>query len=212
MSWAGKFLVNPIMSMMRSGEVVKAAVAGTTGNIRVMEYDEDHDIVYATGTDVPADTTSGYAKGCIFIDTDVAAGTTGRYENVGTSSSCNFDITSGLGAGNIDTAQLAADAVENAKIADDAVSLEHLDSGIAPSHVVVYAGESSWTGGGTSLAATVTGVAATDIVVSQFHTVPSEAAYIVSCAASENTITTTLSAANTTNDAVISYVVLRAAS
>ena len=48
----------------------------------------------ATGTTVPADAGSLYAKGCLFIDTDVASGTTGLYVNVGTSSSCIFKAVS----------------------------------------------------------------------------------------------------------------------
>ena len=50
--------------------------------------------MYARGTDVPADTTSGYAKGCLFVDTDVAAGTTGLYVNVGTNTAADFDAVS----------------------------------------------------------------------------------------------------------------------
>jgi len=42
------------------------------------------------GTTVPTDGESGYAKGCLFIDTDVATGTTGLYCNKGTRTSCAF--------------------------------------------------------------------------------------------------------------------------
>jgi hypothetical protein len=111
----------------------------------------------------------------------------------------------------VDTAELAADAVENSKLADNAVSLENLDAAITPSHIVVYSGEVTWTGGGTSIATTVTGALATDIVQATIQTVPSEAAYLVSCAVTNDTVTTTLSAANTSNDAVIAYTVFRAA-
>ena len=88
------FLVKKLQSIILAGETVLAAKAGTTGNILVIEYDGDHNIRRAEGTDVPADDTSGYAKGCLFIDTDVAAGTTGLYVNVGTTSACNFDAVS----------------------------------------------------------------------------------------------------------------------
>ena len=44
----------------------------------------------ATGTTVPSDAGALYAKGCLFIDTDVATGTTGLYVNVGTAASCVF--------------------------------------------------------------------------------------------------------------------------
>ena len=49
-------------------------------------------ILIAQGTTVPADTGTTYAKGCLFIDTDVASGTSGLYVNVGTSSSCVFKL------------------------------------------------------------------------------------------------------------------------
>lgn len=51
---------------------------------------ENQLIVYVTGTTVPTDAASGYAKGCLFVDTDVASGTTWLYVNVGTSTSCVF--------------------------------------------------------------------------------------------------------------------------
>lgn len=48
------------------------------------------DALFATGITVPANDTNGYAKGCLFIDTDVAAGTTGLYCNKGTKDACEF--------------------------------------------------------------------------------------------------------------------------
>lgn len=76
------------------GEKLGNAVAGTTGDIVVLERDNGGKITRATGTDVPADTTAGYAKGCLFTDTDVAAGTNGLYVNIGTTASANFDVLS----------------------------------------------------------------------------------------------------------------------
>lgn len=48
---------------------------------------------------VPVDATAGYAKGCIFIKTDAAAGTPAMYENKGTTASCLFRTSSGGIAG-----------------------------------------------------------------------------------------------------------------
>lgn len=78
------------------------------------------------------------------------------------------------------------------------------------SHQIVYADEFTWTGGGASVEETVTGALATDIVVATIQSAPTEAAYIASAAVTADTVTVTLSDANTSNDAVISYVVLRA--
>lgn len=47
-------------------------------------------VLLATGATVPTNGGSKYAKGCLFIDTDVATGTTGLYCNKGTASSCQF--------------------------------------------------------------------------------------------------------------------------
>ena len=193
------------------GEDFDNAAAGTTGDIIIYLRDKSDNILLASGTDVPTDDTSGYAKGCRFIDTDVAAGTGGVYENVGTTALCNFDILGTITAGSVDTTELAADAVTGAKIEDDAVSLEHLDDAILPSHIVKYAGEVTWSGSGATLASTVTGVAATDIVIASIHTLGTEGTILQGAVASLNTITFTLDAANTTNDTVVSYVVYRAA-
>lgn len=99
----------------------------------------------------------------------------------------NFDDID-VADGSIETAEMAADAVTNAKIADDAVSLEHLDSGITPSHLVKYAGTHSYGGGGTSDAATVTGVAATDLVFATIKA-STNAVSIVKAVPTTNTVT-----------------------
>ena len=52
--------------------------------------DADGNVVFAIGTSVPGD-VAGYAKGCLFVDTDVADGTTGLNVNVGTIASADFE-------------------------------------------------------------------------------------------------------------------------
>lgn len=64
------------------------ASSGVTVNLK----DANGDILHAQGTTVPTDETTGYAKGCLFIDTDVATGTSGLYVNVGTNTSCVFKL------------------------------------------------------------------------------------------------------------------------
>jgi hypothetical protein len=65
--------------------------------ITVYARDEDQNILLAVGTATLSDGASGYAKGCLYIDTDVSAGSSGIYENVGTTTSCNFDVIGGGG-------------------------------------------------------------------------------------------------------------------
>ena len=74
----------------------------------------------------------------------------------------------------------------------------------------VLSGSITWSGSGASLATTVAGVLSTDIILTQFTTTPAQAAYVAKAVPTTNTITITLSAANTGNDAVIKYVVFRA--
>ncbi len=47
-------------------------------------------VKWASGTTVPSDTTAGYAKGCLFIDTDASDGSV-IFVNVGSITSCDFD-------------------------------------------------------------------------------------------------------------------------
>jgi len=116
------------------------------------------------------------------------------------------DINSVAVSGDVTIDNAGAVTIGAAKIL-----LAMLATGIAPSHVIKFAGEVTWTGGGATLAHTVTGALATDIVTATFHTLGSEGTIIQGAVASADTVTFTLDAANTSNDAVISYVVYRAA-
>ncbi len=72
----------------------------TTINGQDIEFygvDKDGDILLAVGTETIGDGATGYAKGCLYIDTNVATGSSGLYENVGTNTSCNFDVIGGGG-------------------------------------------------------------------------------------------------------------------
>ena len=186
------------------GDTFGATAAGTTNDIKVLLRDASEKILIATGTEVPTDATAGYAKGCLYIDTDVATGSTGLYENVGTTTSCNFDQ---IGS----NTTLAADSISGTQIADDAVSLEHLDSGIASGFIIPAAGEVTWTGSGATLASSVSGVLATDVAIGSIHTLGTQGTILQGTVASSGTITFTLDAANTSNDTVVSYMTLRAA-
>lgn len=73
----------------------------TVGTDTVLLYDGNDDILLATGTSVPGGTTTGYAKGGLYIKTDAGAGTRGLYENKGTNTSCDFDIVGDIAAGDL---------------------------------------------------------------------------------------------------------------
>ena len=72
-----------------SGNVSGATISATSTSIL---KDSAGKLLIAQGTTVPSDATNGYAKGCLFIDTDVVSGTSGLYVNVGTSTSCVFKL------------------------------------------------------------------------------------------------------------------------
>ena len=52
--------------------------------------DPSGDLLWVQGTVTVTDGGTGYAKGCMYIKTDVATGTTGTYFNKGTNTSCQF--------------------------------------------------------------------------------------------------------------------------
>lgn len=158
--------------------------ANTTVDIALTDEKSLARLIKCTVANLP--TGAGYAVGCVAM-TEAGA----LYSNTGTSSSATFTIVSTVTAGSVTLANLA--------------------TGISPSHIVKYAGKITWSGSGATLATTVTGVASTDIVVASIQTKPTQAAYIAAVAPTTDTVTLTLSAANTSNDAVIAYTVFRAA-
>lgn len=163
-------------------------------DVRVLAYDVDSNILIATGTTVPTADSSGFAKGCLFIKTNAADGTKGLYENAGLSTASDFNLIG---------------SITSAEIADDAISAEHLDSGILPSHIVVYAGEFTTAGGDTDETISVSGVVATDLVHVTLHTAGSTPVTIVDASAGTDQIDVDMSADPST-DHVLTYSVLRA--
>lgn len=72
--------------------------------IQALDYDGDGNILRASGTTVPTG-GAGYAKGCLFMKTDVATGTKGLYENEGTVDAASFNLVGAVSAGEITLAQ-----------------------------------------------------------------------------------------------------------
>jgi len=123
----------------------------TISGVKTLLRDSNGDILLATGTTVPTDTTTGYAKGSLFIDTDVVTGTKGLYENQGTNTSCVFDL---IGA--ISSTDLVDGTIVNADISASAA--------IAPSKFAVLSSTQLYIGSSAGVATvrTVTG----DVTVS----------------------------------------------
>lgn len=79
------------MALFENLSAGKLTLTGDVKTSNTLIADAVGNALLATGTTVPTDSTAGYAKGCLFIDTDVAAGTTGLYVNIGTTAACNFN-------------------------------------------------------------------------------------------------------------------------
>jgi hypothetical protein len=139
----------------------------------------------------------------------------GSASGVGAAQSFSGDVTvvasgvTAIGALKVTTAMLAADAVDGAKIADDAVSAEHLDDGILPSHVIKFAARFTTLGGAAAEAITLTGALATDLSFVRLVDDGTNNVTISSWAMTTNTLTVTFSG-NPGADAVIEYQVVRA--
>jgi hypothetical protein len=48
--------------------------------------------IYARGAAVPSDASTGYAKGCLFVQEDATNQSNLLYANIGTAASCNFNL------------------------------------------------------------------------------------------------------------------------
>ena len=126
-----------------------------------------------------------------------------RVEIVGAAINAVKKLKIDLAAGNIPVVASSTDT--------GAVETAMLESGLQPSHVVKFSGFANWTGHAASYKLAIFGVLSTDIIQSTIWTAPTEAAYIKATTLKNNTGTFTLSTANTSDDAVISYTVYRAA-
>lgn len=69
--------------------------ADTVGNtaVTVLLRDSEGHVLLCSGTSVP--TGADYAKGCMFIKTDVGTGSQGLYTNEGTKAAASFQVQSG---------------------------------------------------------------------------------------------------------------------
>ena len=61
-------------------------------SIKVLMRDSNQDVLMCSGTVTITDTSSGYAKSCLYIKTDVADGTGALYLNKGTNTSSAFTL------------------------------------------------------------------------------------------------------------------------
>jgi hypothetical protein len=79
-----------------TGEIILAGISNYAGaqTVYVLLRDGANDILLCTGLTKPTDGEPGFSKGCLFIDTDVAAATSGLFVNIGTNLLCSFKLVS----------------------------------------------------------------------------------------------------------------------
>lgn len=121
--------------------------------------------------------------------------------SVGTAELANLAVTPG---------KIAADAVDGTKLADLAVSTEHLDAGLAATHKVVAAGSyTSIADGGGANSITAAAVLGTDLAFATVHTKGAVARTILQTQAGAGVIDL-LWSGDPSTDHVVKYFALRA--
>ena len=91
------FLSNPAYAV-RYNELSVGTLSvhgNSSGSTQALMEDSVGKILLGSGTTVPADGTSGYAKGGMFIDTDAVNAMRAIYENQGTTTSSAFKLVGG---------------------------------------------------------------------------------------------------------------------
>lgn len=85
-------------SIKVDGELKTIYTSAGPTTVRVIEYDKDRRIRRCEGTSTPS-ALSGFSVGGIFVKTDAGGGTRAIYQNIGTVTSCNFDLMDSAAAG-----------------------------------------------------------------------------------------------------------------
>lgn len=116
---------------------------------------------------------------------------------------------SGVAVGIVPTGDVTISNAGVTAIGSAKVTLAMLASAVAPSHVVKYAGKFTTLGGDATEVITVTGLAATDVVVVTVQTAGGTPRSVVDAIPTTNTLTVTMSGDPST-DHILSYVAWRA--
>lgn len=156
-----------------------------------------------TNAKVSASAAIAYSKLATLTSGNMLVGSAG---NVATSVTMSGDATI-VASGAL---TIANDAITTAKILNSNVTLAKLASGIAPSHVVKFAGKFTTAGGDANEQASVPGVVAGDIVIACLQDKGASPVTLLTSKPGTDVIDFIMSADPST-DHVISYQVLRAA-
>ena len=150
------FALKAVIFIEASDDYMIARVTSVTTNVTVAEYGM---AVVADGSITAAKLASDSVTTVKILD-----------DNVTTAKILDDNITTAkILDANITTAKILDANVTTAKILDANVTLAKLATGITPTSVPKYEGKESNGGGSATVAITVTGVAATDVVFAQLE-------------------------------------------
>src|SRR3990167_2575872 len=107
-----------------SGELRKIG----TPVVRVFSSDATGNVTRASGATVPTDADKGYAKGCLFTQTDGVVGST-LYLNEGTAASADFNALPGSGGGGATTLNLAYETGRTIEVDTGAITITDAQTG-----------------------------------------------------------------------------------
>lgn len=127
-------------------------IPGTTVVTTILQDNNGRPLL-CMGINIPSDGETGFAKGCVFIKTDAGAGVAANYENVGTITSCNFDLMD-LATGGVTTFLGLSDTPAN--YTDDANKIVKVNTGETALEFVTPSGDVTM--GATGVFAIGTGV------------------------------------------------------
>jgi hypothetical protein len=189
-----------------------------TTTIKVLLKDSSGNALLATGT-ASAPSAAGYAKGCLYIKTDVATGTRGLYENTGDVTTSVFDLVGDIAAADIGTgavtnaklssnavtaAKIEANAIVTAGISDASITAGKLGTScvvaakVKTSVVTVTTAATSVTSAATTNVAAFVGATVMGVMISDIHNTDAAASCVneVVAAVSGSTVVVTFTAAN----------------
>jgi predicted RecA/RadA family phage recombinase len=156
------------------------------------------DQLFYNGSDTPVLTKKNSGS---FFGLALEAITSGETDTI------NVFVPRGMGPGTVD---ILADTIGASEIKNDAVSLEHLDDGVLPSHVIKFAGTATTAGGAAAEDIAVVGALANDVAIVTIKDNGTNNVTLLQSVAATDKITCTFSA-DPGNDAIINYMILRAA-
>lgn len=156
------------------------------------------------------DTLAAIAASGYFNQMKYALGLDDMIFVVGSDGTQQRIVSSAINASPVTTTLFAgAGSVDTADIADSAVTLAKLATGITPSHIVKFAGKPTTVGGAAAEAFAIAGVAATDLAFVQIVDNGTANVTALQAVCTLNTLTVTFSG-NPGADCVFNYQILRA--